>query len=247
MKNKIKTIFISSGDFGINILDELNKLDYIEIILLITQPDKPTGRKQILTPPPVKNYVFKNNLQIKIIQPVSIKLNAQEILDKYNPELIIVASYGQIIPKKFINFPKHGSLNFHGSLLPLLRGATPVPMSILNGFSETGVSLQKMVFEMDAGAIISSRKIALDNEITTDILMNKLSTLAAEIVKEDLKLWIEGKIEAKQQDSLQATYCYKEDINKQNAEIKFKFHCFLKLSSCIEKFSSSKVIVPFIN
>lgn len=220
--DKVKTIFIGTSEFAVPILEELVNLEFIDLNLVITQPDKPAGRKQKLLPSPVKQFLGGSNANIKILQPQIIRKSATEILEKFEPELIIVASYGQIIPKKILNYPKYGCLNFHGSLLPKLRGAVPIQMSILKGLETTGVTLQKMSFKMDEGDIISQREIELQRNETSESLTEILSELSKDILKEDLEDWIAGEVEAIPQDHNEATYCFKEDIRKENAEINEK-------------------------
>ncbi len=220
--NKVNTIFIGTGEFAIPILQKLLSLESIKLDAVVTQPDKPAGRKQELTAGPIKNYLNKNNtLGIDIIQPEKIRLVSQEILDKYKPELIIVAAYGQIIPKDILEYPKYKCLNIHGSLLPELRGAVPVPMAILQNLKETGVTIQRMVFEMDEGPIIASAKYQIQDDETTESLMKALSEIGADLLQETLDSWIDGRLSEVPQDSTRATYCYKDDISKSKAKITF--------------------------
>lgn len=219
---RIKTIFIGSGEFAVPILNKLLQSDLIEITCVISQPDKPVGRKQILTPTPVSEFLQKNSIKINLETPAKIRLEAENLLNKYQPELIIVASYGQIIPESILNYPKYKALNIHGSLLPELRGAVPVQMSILNGVNKTGVTIQRMVYQMDAGPIVALREVELTNKETSDLLMDQLGSLGAELLIETLPKWIEGKIEEVPQNEMDATYCYKDDIAKHKAEITFE-------------------------
>ncbi len=219
---RIKTIFIGSGEFAVPILDKLLQSDLIEITCVISQPDKPVGRKQILTPTPVSEFLQKNSIKISLETPVKIRLEADNLLNKYQPELIIVASYGQIIPESILNYPKYKALNIHGSLLPELRGAVPVQMSILNGLSKTGVTIQRMVYQMDAGPIVGLKEIELNNKETSDLLMDKLGNLGAELLIQILPKWIDGQIQEVPQNEMGATYCYKDDIAKNKAEITFE-------------------------
>lgn len=219
---RIKTIFIGSGEFAVPILNKLLQSDLIEITCVISQPDKPVGRKQILTPTPVSEFLQKNSIKINLETPAKIRLEAENLLNKYQPELIIVASYGQIIPENILNYPKYKALNIHGSLLPELRGAVPVQMSILNGVNKTGVTIQRMVYQMDAGPIVALREVELTNKETSDLLMDQLGSLGAELLIETLPKWIEGKIEEVPQNEMDATYCYKDDIAKHKAEITFE-------------------------
>jgi methionyl-tRNA formyltransferase len=217
---KIKTLFFGTSEFAIPVLEGLLELEQIDLIAVLTQPDKPVGRKHEMQFPVIKKYVIDNNLNIEILQPESVRKSANEILEKYEPELIIVASYGQIISKKILHYPKFGCLNLHGSLLPELRGAVPAQMAILQGLKETGVTLQKMDMKMDEGDIISTRKLNIPDSYTSEDLLSSLSILAKEIIIEDLPRWLNSELQAIPQDHSLATYCYKEDLAKENAEIK---------------------------
>jgi methionyl-tRNA formyltransferase len=241
--NKIKTIFIGSGEFAVPILKKLLEIDFIDLKAVITQPDKPVGRKQELEPTEVGKYAqlritndelreFPSEVEGSpdavqsalwdILKPTKIRQVADELLAKYEPELIIVASYGQIIPNNLLDFPKYKCLNIHGSLLPKLRGAVPVQMAILQGFERTGVTLQIMAEKMDVGDIITNYELQITSVDTSESLMGKLANLAAENIEMDLKRWIEGEIEPIKQDDNEATYCYKDDISKEKAEITFE-------------------------
>lgn len=219
---KIKTIFFGSGEFAVPILKKLIELDYLDLVLVVTQPDKPVGRKQELTPTPVGQL----DINVEILKPEKIRLEAEEILGKYSPELIIVASYGQIIPASVINFPKFKCLNFHGSLLPQLRGAVPVQMAILQGLEETGVTLQVMSEGMDEGDIISQEVAVIKEDDTSESLMRDLAELSVTMLERDLPKWIGGELKATKQDESSASaptrllsYCFKDDISKSKAEI----------------------------
>src|SRR5688572_22105459 len=149
----IKALFIGTSDFAVPILEKLITSKKVDLAGVVTQPDRPVGRKQILTPPDVKKYLIENSIDVPVFQPEKLGLDAEEILNKTKPELIIVASYGQFIPKIMLNYPKYKCLNIHASLLPDLRGAVPMPMAILKGYEKTGVTLQVMVEGMDEGDI----------------------------------------------------------------------------------------------
>lgn len=220
--NKVKTIFIGTSDFAVKILEGALAHPLLEIVAVVTQPDRPVGRHQELTPPAVKQFLLDSNFQIPVLQPEKIRDGAEEILNKYQPELILVASYGQIIPNNILNYPKYKCLNFHGSILPKLRGATPVNMAILQGFDTTGVTLQVMAEKMDVGDIIATREYNLKNEDNAESLMSELADLSVEILNSDLPKWINREIQAQPQNESEATYSSRYSISKENAEIKFE-------------------------
>lgn len=217
---KIKTLFLGSGSFSINIFKKLQELEYIDIVGVITQPDKPVGRKGEQKATELGEYLKEINFsEGKIDKPVKIRGVAVDILQKYDPELVIVASYGQIIPALILDTPKHKCLNLHGSILPELRGAVPVQMAILKGMERTGVTLQVMSQGMDEGDIVGISEIDISNEHTSETLMEDLSILGANLLEELLPEYLEGNLKPISQDNSKATYCFKDDLSKINAEI----------------------------
>ena len=216
---KIRTLFLGSPMFSKTVLESLLSLEYIDVVGVVTQSDKEVGRKKILTPTPVKEYVITNHPEIKVYTPSKFKLEYKEILTETNPELIVVAAYGKILPLDFISFPKYKSINIHGSLLPTLRGAVPVQMALLNGFKKTGVSVQIMSEKMDEGDVLFSKEIDILDSDNTSSLMDKLATLSADLLKEKLLSYIEGTVDPVKQDSTQAIYCYLSDVSYERAMI----------------------------
>ncbi len=219
MTKKVRTLFIGTSEFAVPILKKLTELDFIKLVGIVTQPDKPVGRKQTLTPPPVKESAYSLKFKAEVFQPTKLKNNSQTILDETNPELIIVASYGQMIPDDMLNYPKYKCLNIHGSLLPDLRGATPVPIAILKGYEKTGTTIQVMEKELDAGDIVAQREEIIREDDTTESLKLRLSEISCELLEEILPKWFAGEIEAKKQDEGKATFCSQKDIAKENAEL----------------------------
>lgn len=214
-------MFIGSGEFAVPILDSLIKNELVDLVSVVSQPAKPVGRKQVLTPTPVGEFLQKNSIKLPLETPTKIRQEADNLMRKYEPELIIVASYGQIIPESILNYPKYKAINLHGSLLPELRGAVPVQMAILNGFKTTGVSIQRMVYEMDAGPIVATKEVELSGTETTDMLMDKLANVGAELLSQTINSLVAGTLEEKPQNELNASYCYKTDLTKEKAEITF--------------------------
>ena len=216
---KIRTLFLGSPIFSKTVLETLLSMEYLEIVGVVTQSDKEVGRKKVMTPTPVKEFVLTNHPGIKVFTPSKFKLEYKEILSETNPELIIVAAYGKILPLEFIDYPKYKSINIHGSILPTLRGAVPVQMAILKGFKKTGVSVQIMSEKMDEGDILFSKEIDILESDTTESLMNKLATLSSDLLKEKLLSYIEGTVIPAKQDSTLATYCYLSDVRYEKAKI----------------------------
>jgi len=222
---KIKTILIGTPSFTENIFSKFyNALkDKFEIIAVVTAEDKPIGRKQILTPPPIKKWAVENNLPV--LQPE--KINAPEWIKKIkelNPDLIILAAYGQIIPKEILDIlsprsqGKYGALNIHPSLLPKYRGASPIQTAILNGDKETGVTIILMDEKTDHGDIVAKLKVkSQKSKVTYKELSDKLADAGAELLVKILPDWIAGKIKPKPQDHSRAIFT--KIIKKEDGKI----------------------------
>ncbi len=206
-----KIIFFGTSDFAVPALEALVKEGY-EIIAVVTNPDEPTGRKKIPTPPPVKVAVEKLNLSIW--QPQNLKIESLNLIENWkleigNCDLGVVAAYGKIIPAEIINLPRLGIINIHPSLLPKYRGPTPIQTTILNGEKETGVTIIKIDEEVDHGNIISKSQISISNGDNYKTLEDKLAELGAELLVKILPDYLAGKIELQSQDHSQATFTRK--------------------------------------
>ena len=184
-------VFMGTPDFAVAALEELHK--HHNVMAVFTQPDKPVGRKQILTPSPVKACAVSHN--IKVYQPEKIKnSNALEIINSINPDVIIVVAYGKILPKEILNAAKFGCINVHASLLPKYRGAAPIQWSILNGDEETGVCVMQMDEGIDTGDILLVRKTPIDINETSAELFDRLSQIGADALIDALKLVEKGEV-----------------------------------------------------
>lgn len=201
---KMKIIFMGTPDFSVPTLDAIKK-DGNEIVLVVTQPDKKKGRKGILTPPPVKEWAVRNN--ISIFQPVKLreKQNIEE-LEKYEADVIVVAAFGQILPKEVLDMPKYGCINVHASLLPKYRGASPIQWAILNGDDETGVTTMQMGVGLDDGDILLQKKVPISSEDTGGSLFDKLSKVGADLLIETLHRIEKNDIVRIPQDDEKATH-----------------------------------------
>ena len=216
LNKKYQAIFFGTPEFAVPTLEKIITLPYLDLRAVITQPDKPIGRQQILTASPVKFLAQKKKLLI--IQPEKIKTEAFETqLRQLNPEVIILIAYGKIIPANLLAIPKYGWLNLHASLLPKLRGASPIQSAILTGAEETGVTLMKMDEGMDTGPIIAQEKITIVPEENSQTLHDKLSRLSAKALEKNLLAYLEGKLKPKPQDNSQATYT--KIIKKEDGKI----------------------------
>lgn len=214
-KGEEKIIFIGTSDFAAVILKAL--ADSYRIRAVIARPDKPVGRHQILTSSPVKKKAEKYNLPI--LQPVKIEEIFSEI-KKIKPDLIIVAAYGQIIPKKILDLAEFGSINIHASLLPKYRGASPIHGVLLAGDEITGVTIMLMDEKMDHGPILAQKKIKIESSDTTQILHDKLAEFGAKLLVKILPDLLAEKIKAVPQNHKLATYT--KIINKDSGKINWQ-------------------------
>ncbi|WP_456455967.1 methionyl-tRNA formyltransferase [Thermovibrio sp.] len=217
--NRLKVVFMGTPDFAVPSLKALKREGY-EIPLVITQPDRPAGRGKKLKPPPVK--VLAEELGLKVYQPEKVKENRElkEILEEIKPDLIVVAAYGKILPEWLLNLPKYGILNVHASLLPKYRGASPIQWAILNGEDETGVTVMKVIPELDAGPILSQEKVKIEEEDNAKTLHDKLASLGAELLVKTIPEFISGRIKPVPQDEAKATYC--PQIRKEMGRVNWK-------------------------
>ncbi|TFE02712.1 methionyl-tRNA formyltransferase [Jeotgalibacillus salarius] len=209
-------IFMGTPDFSVPVLQKIIADGY-EVKAVVTQPDRPVGRKKVLTPPPVKKEALNHHL--KVIQPE--KLSGSDELEDIialDADLIITAAFGQLLPKKLLDAPKLGCINVHASLLPELRGGAPIHHSIIRGYDKTGITIMYMAEKLDAGDIIRQREVGITDEDHVGTLHDKLSEAGAGLLSETLPLLISGKAERIPQDHEKATYAWniKRDEEKIN-------------------------------
>ncbi|WP_026906066.1 methionyl-tRNA formyltransferase [Paucisalibacillus globulus] len=217
-----RIVFMGTPDFSAPILNKLVQSEY-EVVLVVTQPDRPKGRKKVITPPPVKVEAEIHN--IPVFQPEKIRHEYQEILN-YNPDIIVTAAYGQILPNELLEGPKYCCINVHASLLPELRGGAPIHYAIMQGKDETGITIMYMAEKLDAGDILTQKSIPIEKKDHVGSMHDKLSTVGADLLMETLpKLFAEELTPIKQDDS-KATFASnikreQEEIdwNKSNIEI----------------------------
>jgi len=200
-----RTVFMGTPAFAVPSLEQL--AESYEIVAVVTQPDRPAGRKQRLTAPPVKEAALARSLPVW--QPPTLRTpEAVAHLSVLAPDLIVVVAFGQILRANVLEIPPHGCLNLHGSLLPRYRGAAPVPAAILSAETETGVTLMRMDEGMDTGPIIAQATCLIAPDDTTAMLRDKLCHLGAGLLVETLPRWLAGEIVPQPQDHSQATYCH---------------------------------------
>ncbi len=196
-------VFLGTSAFAVPSLKALASDERFDIQLVITQPDRPVGRKQMLTPPPVKLAALELNLPIA--QPENVNEIRNTKLEIRNFDYLVVVSYGQILSQEILDWPRVAAVNVHGSLLPKLRGASPIQHAILDGLTETGVTVQRMMKELDAGPILGQKRMEIDRRETFTGLHDKLSLLGAELLIEMLA----KPLKEKEQNSSDATFCKK--------------------------------------
>lgn len=207
--HKIRICFLGTPEFAADHLQALLNQDNYEVVGVITQPDRAAGRKMQLTPSAVKTLALKNNLTV--LTPANLRKEPEvfEQIKSWQADVAVVVAFGQILSEEFLNSFKFGAVNVHGSLLPLYRGAAPIQRALQNGDSVTGVSLQKMVFKLDAGPVIAERRIDLDLKINATELYKKLSILGCELLKTELFGYLENKIIPIPQDESKVTIAQK--------------------------------------
>ncbi len=204
----MKIVYMGTPDFAVPALRALAEKH--EVAAVFTQPDKPVGRKQILTPPDVK--VCAQELDIPVCQPASMKTTeALELLKSFAPDVIVVAAYGQILPQAVLDVPKYGCVNIHGSLLPKYRGAAPIQQAVLNGDSVTGVTTMLMDAGLDTGDILLVKETPIGENETSAELFDRLSVLGGELIIETLAALENGTVDPKKQDESLATHTSKID------------------------------------
>lgn len=199
----LKVVFMGTPDFSVPVLNMLIKNS--NVVGVVTQPDKPVGRKGKLSISPIKQVALENN--IKLFQPSKIKQEYDDIL-KLNPDIIITCAYGQIIPKEILDYPRLGCINVHASLLPHYRGGAPIHRAIINGDKVSGVTIMYMDINMDSGDIIAQRETEILDSDTAESLFDKLSNIGSELLYDTLPSIIDGTNNRIKQDESMATYSY---------------------------------------
>ncbi|PEJ60267.1 methionyl-tRNA formyltransferase [Bacillus sp. AFS002410] len=199
-----KIVFMGTPDFSVPVLRRLIEDGY-DVIGVVTQPDRPVGRKRVLTPPPVKVEALKHN--IPVLQPEKIRLPEEtEKVLALNPDLIVTAAFGQILPNDILEAPQFGCINVHASLLPELRGGAPIHYSIIQGKSETGVTIMYMVEKLDAGDMLSRVVVPIEESDHVGTLHDKLSIAGANLLSETIPPLLKGEITAKKQDDSNVSF-----------------------------------------
>lgn len=215
--SKVRVCFLGTPEFAVTSLKALLSDEHFEVVGVVTQPDRPAGRKLQLTPSPVKALAQAHNL--KVLAPESLKANPlmlQEI-KTWGAEVAVVVAFGQILTQEFLDSFRFGCVNVHGSVLPRWRGAAPIQRAIEAGDVESGVTLQKMVRKLDAGDIIGIRRVKITPEMNALELHDELARLGAELLQVELMDYVRGNLAPTPQDESQVTLAKK--IEKQESQI----------------------------
>ena len=210
----MRIVYLGTPDFAEKPLESLIKNGY-NVVAVVTNKDKPVGRKQILTAPPVKQLALSNG--IKVLQYDKIRVEGVNDLKELKPDLMITCAFGQILSKEILDIAPLGVINIHASLLPKYRGASPIHFAILNGETETGITIMKTDEGIDTGDIISQEKIAILEGETCGELFDRLSVLGADLLIKTLPSIIDNKANFIKQDDKNASFT--KIINKQMAKI----------------------------
>ncbi|OMD60875.1 methionyl-tRNA formyltransferase [Paenibacillus odorifer] len=230
----MKIVFMGTPAFAVPSLQMLVDEGY-EVVAVITQPDRPQGRKKILAPSPVKEAALA--LGLPVLQPERMRRpEAVAELAAYEPDLIVTAAYGQILPKAVLDLPRNGCVNVHGSLLPKYRGGAPIQRSIINGEKVTGVTLMYMAEGLDTGDMISRVEVAIEDEDTSGILFEKLSLAGRDLLKSEMPRLVSGKVQAVQQEDSEATYA--PNLNREDERLDWN-------ASSRDNYNRIRGLVPF--
>ena len=202
-KSNLKLVFMGTPEISAYVFEKMIQDGY-HFVGLVAQPDHPVGRKGIIEKVPTKVIAEKYN--IPVFQPEKIRLD-YSFMNDIKPDLVITLAYGQIVPQGFLDIPRLGCLNLHGSLLPKYRGASPVQSVLINNEKVTGVTLMEMVKAMDAGRMYAKKEIEISEDDNATSLFNKVKEAASELVLESLPLYINGELKGEEQDENAVTFC----------------------------------------
>ncbi|MFS1513273.1 methionyl-tRNA formyltransferase [Chengkuizengella sp. SCS-71B] len=232
--NQIRIVFMGTPDFAVPSFLYLLE-EKLNVVGVVTQPDRPKGRKKILTPTPVKVAALEHN--IPVLQPEKMKApEAIEQLKHLQPDLIITAAFGQILPKAVLELPRLGCINVHASLLPKYRGGAPIHHAIKNGEAMTGVTIMYMEEGLDTGDMISKVEVPILDDDNTGTMFEKLSIAGAELLKDTLINLVQGNIQPKAQNHEEATFA--SNIKREDEFIDWK-------KSSKEIFNHIRALNPF--
>ena len=202
-KKELNLLFMGTPEISAYVFEQMI-LDGYHFVGLVAQPDHPVGRKGIIEKVPTKIIAEKYN--IPVFQPIKIRKDLS-FMDNLKVDLVITLAYGQIVPQGFLDIPRFGCLNLHGSLLPKLRGASPVQTALINNEKVTGVTLMEMVAAMDAGRMYGKKEVIIEEDDNATSLFKKISEAAKDLVLELLPKYVNGELEGIPQDESEVTFC----------------------------------------
>ncbi len=186
----MKVVFMGTPDFAVDTLEEIIRAGH-EVVLAVTQPDKPKGRGKAVQFPPVKECALSH--EIEVFQPVRVKEDSNiEYIKKFRPDIIVVAAFGQILPQSLLDLPEYGCINVHASLLPKYRGAAPIQWAVINGEQVTGVTIQRMAMGIDTGDMIAKCEVRIAEDETGGSLFDKLAAAGAKLCVEAMDMLEKG-------------------------------------------------------
>jgi methionyl-tRNA formyltransferase len=230
----MRTIFLGTTWESLETLKILHKDPFFDVVCVITTPDKPVGRKQILTPSEVKRYALEYD--IPVVHTEKKKENYIKVLEEYKPEIVVCKAFGEIVPKEFLDYPKYGCINIHFSILPKYRGAVPIQKAILDGEKETGISIMLMSEGLDEGDILKIFREKIRRDDTNITLRERLVKKTTDVLIPTLRDWIAGDITPVKQKNDEATYCWQKDISKENAQINWKMQTPKQIERMVRAF-----------
>ena len=226
-KKDLNLLFMGTPEISAYVFEQMILAGY-HFVGLVAQPDHPVGRKGIIEKVPTKVIAEKYN--IPVFQPIKIRKDFS-FIDNLKVDLVITLAYGQIVPQGFLDIPRFGCLNLHGSLLPKLRGASPVQTALINNEKVTGVTLMEMVAAMDAGRMYGKKEVIIDEEDNATSLFKKISEAAKELVLDLLPKYVDGELEGIPQNEEEVTFCSlikpeqeKLDLSKDILEV----YCYIR-------------------
>ncbi|OIK13990.1 methionyl-tRNA formyltransferase [Bacillus sp. MUM 116] len=199
-----KIVFMGTPDFSVPVLRRIIEDGY-DVIGVVTQPDRPVGRKKVLTPPPVKVEAIKHGIPVYQPEKIREKTELEKIL-ALEPDLIVTAAFGQILPKELLDAPSYGCINVHASLLPELRGGAPIHYAIIQGKKKTGITIMYMAEKLDAGDILTQVEVPITGEDNVGTMHDKLSKAGADLLSDTIPKLLAGTLTAIPQDDAAATF-----------------------------------------
>ncbi|MBO3080717.1 methionyl-tRNA formyltransferase [Mammaliicoccus sciuri] len=209
-----KIVFMGTPDFSTGILEML--IEEHEVIAVVTQPDRPVGRKKVLTPPPVKKVAVEHNIPVYQPEKLNHSPELEEIIN-LQPDLIVTAAFGQLLPKSLLDAPKYKAVNVHASLLPKYRGGAPIHYAVMNGEKKTGVTIMYMAEKLDAGNIISQDEIDIKENDTVGDVHDRLAVLGTALLKRTLPTIFNGTNDSIPQD--ESLVSFASNISREDERI----------------------------